>query len=176
MVPFKCTLGLYTHAGKHLAYLNRLVTGSVVFQRQHWSCDIDFVANSQTLLYELLERNIEVGDKTLDEVNAANEPMLVRVFVQSKFSANSRGDNGEEDDILHSIMGKYYEMPFIPAFYIQTKKIELPIVKHAYGVDNFSLVIRATRQLHSHLILSTNCPQYVQIKPAIANSERPSDK
>lgn len=166
-IPFKCSAGLYTQSDKQLIYMNRLLSSDVTFYEQHWTCNLSFVQNSNVLLYELLERNIDEPTNgetkhTLDEINRANEPTVVRIYVEGKL-------NHEGDDIKSS---QYFELPFFPAFLVQSKQIELPIIakrsytseSNVYSADAFNLIVKATRQLHSHLVLTTNSPNFVKIK------------
>ena len=163
VTPFRCSASLYTQSGKRLDYMSRLLTSEVTFYQQHWSCNVSFVANANTLLYELIERNIDDdGKKSAEVLNRESEPTLMRVHTQVKLESESWETNNEVES------ASYYQLAFIPAFLVQTKQVELPIVgKRSYSAevfDAFSLVIKATRQLHSHLILTTNCPQLVKIK------------
>lgn len=62
---------------------------------------------------------------------------------------------------------------------MQKKQIQLPITSNNFYLQNFklknqkeyqigehfNLIIYSTEQLHSHLVLSTNCPSLIQIKP-----------
>ena len=133
-----------------------------------------FILNSNALLYELLERNIDEPrndgiKQSIDEINRANEPTLIRVFVEENFNFN--GDQTNFGDEVST--AQYFDLPFFPAFVVQAKQIELPIVvkrscattdSNSFSADSFNLIVKATRQLHSHLIVTTNSPQFVKIK------------
>jgi hypothetical protein len=173
-IPFKCSASLYTQTNKQLAYMNRIIFSDVTFHEQHWTCNLSFILNSNVLFYELLERNIDEprndGTKqSIDEINRANEPTLIRVFVEEKF--NSNGDQTNVGDEVST--AQYFDLPFFPAFAVQAKQIELPIVvkrsyattdSSSFSADSFNLIVKATRQLHPHLIVTTNSPQLVKIK------------
>ena len=176
LTPFRCSASLFTKSGTKLAYLDRIIHTSVVFSSQHWSCNVTFAPNSNYLLYELIDNNIDrplVIDsaESLNKISSSNEPSQIRVYVESKFEDSLAGEDSNPN--------KYLEMPFIPAFFVQAKQIELPIVKTYTGSakpscsDHFNLVIHATHQLHSHLILTTNCPTFIQIKPLNLKSTKP---
>ena len=62
---------------------------------------------------------------------------------------------------------------------MQTKQIQLPIKRNAFYIqplkiknqkeyslnEHFNLIIYSTQQLYSYLVLTTNCPSLIQIKP-----------
>jgi hypothetical protein len=105
-----------------------------------------------------------------------DEPTLIRVYVDSVINVSE-----QNDDV--SSQTAFVELPFVPAFQVQDKRIELPIVRasrrsysesNLFSVDSFNLIVKATRQLHSHLVLSTNCPQLIQIKVSNAQKIQPS--
>lgn len=86
--PFKCSARLYTESGRRLTYLERLISTSIGFEGQHWSCEVKFAADSETLMYDLIENHIDrppVGFKS-DEFSRENEPALISIQVNdSKF-------------------------------------------------------------------------------------------
>jgi len=170
-IPFKCSASLYTQTNKQLTYMNRIISSDVTFHEQHWTCNLSFILNSNALLYELLERNIDEPrndgiKQSIDEINLANEPTTIRVFIEEK--------NGDQTNIGDELTTtQYFDLPFFPAFVVQAKQIELPIVakrsyattdSNSFSADSFNLIVKATRQLHSHLIVTTNSPQFVKIK------------
>jgi hypothetical protein len=163
IVPFKCSASLYTPSGKRLDYMSHLINCAISFYQHEWTCNLVFVANSNHLLYSLIERDMD-------------EPTLIRVYVDSVINVSE-----QNDDV--SSQTAFVELPFVPAFQVQDKRIELPIVRasrrsysesNLFSVDSFNLIVKATRQLHSHLVLSTNCPQLIQIKVSNAQKIQPS--
>ena len=69
-------------------------------------------------------------------------------------------------------------LPFIPAFYTATKQIELSVLSGSQRIrrtagsdstanigDTFQLVVRATHSIRSHLIVTSNLPSLIKIKP-----------
>ena len=176
LTPFRCSASLFTKSGTKLAHLDRIIHTSVVFSGQHWSCNVTFAPNSNYFLYELIDNNLDRplvinGADCLTKISNNNEPTQIRVYVESKFDEGLAAEDSHPNTSL--------EMPFIPAFFVQAKQIELPIVKTYTGSakpscsDHFSLVIHAAQQLQSHLILTTNCPTFIQIKPLNLKSSKP---
>lgn len=141
LIPFKCSASIYTQSGKRLEYLDRLISTNLIYTGQHWTCDLNFNASSNSLLYELIENHVE------------NDPSLIQVYVDTKSSEQSIEDQTN--------FNKMYQATFIPAFYVQNKQIELSV----HSGSHFSLVIKATNQLQSHLIITSNLPSLIQIKP-----------
>lgn len=173
LIPFKCSASLYTESGKReLSYLNQLIKTKLTFFNRHWTCDVQFVPDSSVLMYDLIDSNQEqTADSQQNKRNYVdNEPVLVRVAVEAK-----------EETIVPSAF--VYELPFIPAFHVHTRQIQLPISRNSFYLQNlksknlkefslnehFNLILYSTRQLQSHLILTTNCPSLIQIKPLPIN-------
>ena len=175
LTPFKCTASLYTKSGHRLAYLDRLLVTQVTFVNQHWSCAIKFAPNSNSLLYALIESNIDpnlaANKKSDDTFSNENEPTLIKLSINSKFNEYTNEELTDE-----ALIG---QLPFIPSFYVQTKQVELPIVRSSmrskdlssqqHNSDHFNLIIQATHQVHSHLILTTNCPSLIKINTLLTS-------
>ena len=159
LIPFKCTASLYTGSDKRLAYLDQLIRTRVTYIDRAWTCEIAFVDTSATQLYELIEYNQSL------ENTADNEPVQVQL------------------KILTADAYFIHLLPFLPAFHVQTKQVLLPTVRNAFYLkslksknlkefaldEHFNLIIYSTRQLHSHLSVSSNCPQLVQIRQLLVN-------
>jgi hypothetical protein len=175
LTPFKCSASLYTKSGRRLAYLDRLLGTSVTYADQHWSCEIAFAADSSALIYSLLENNVDRGSKKSGEAfSDENEPTLIKLAVVAKATDVYDEPADEEATGL---------LPFVPTFHVQTRQIELPIVRSsvrkekeaaASGTtadgDHFNLVIQTTHQIQSHLVLTSNCPSLVKINPLLTGS------
>lgn len=172
LIPFKCSASLYTESGnRHLSYLDQLIKTRVLFINRHWTCDVQFLPGSNSLMYDLIESNQEhVYDENNKNVVIDNEPVLTRINIETKQENENRAPNNF-----------IYELPFIPAFHVQTKQIQLPISRNSYYIQNlksknfkefslnehFNLILYSTRQVYSHLILTTNCPTLIKIKPLL---------
>ncbi len=181
LIPFKCTASLFTKSGHRLAYLDRLLITNVNYVNQHWSCEVRFAPNSNSLLYTLIDsnidRNLAVNAKSNEAFSDENEPTLIKLTVNTKSDEFSPYDEPADEELTGQV-------PFVPAFYVQTKQIELPIVRSSIrkdkegssvGGDHFNLIIQATHQIQSHLILTTNCPSLVKINPLlVTTSDTPS--
>ena len=178
IVPFKCYAAFYTQSGKRLSYLDRLMVTSIIYSRNHWSCDIKFVENSHSKLYELIDSNVDRPNDGNSFIKQENEPTFVRVHVDIKSTSDDDDFNNNFDRF--NIPNKYIQLKFIPAFHVETKLIEMPVIRKQIGKkntdlldddnlsdqsDHFNLIIHSTHQLRSHLILTTNCPSLIQIKP-----------
>lgn len=88
--PFKCSASLYTESGRRLSYLDRLISTSVSFAAQHWTCEVKFVANSDALMYDLIENHVDrpvlsapnkSPQQLIDEFSRENEPALILIQV-----------------------------------------------------------------------------------------------
>jgi len=167
LIPFKCSASLYSKSNR-LTYLDRLIKTNIVFLNKKWQCEVSFVPSSSSLLYELIDAN-------QDRAKESNhEPINIKVIVDSKFNLL---------DAENPNQFKVYQVPFVPAFHVQTKQIQLPISRNSLYLQNlknrnqkefplnehFNLILYSTEQLHSHLILSTNCPDLIQIKPLLVS-------
>jgi hypothetical protein len=172
LIPFKCSASFYTASSKReLTYLNQLIKTKMLFFNRHWTCDISFATNSNSRLYDLLDSNQE---QILDDQNKPhlidNDPVLVQVSIETK----------QQHDSPQTFV---HDLPFLPAFHVQTKQIQLPISRNKFYIQNlksrnlkefalnehFNLILYSTRALHSHLILTTNCPTLIQIKPLLVS-------
>lgn len=134
LIPFKCKASLYAASGKReLTYLNQLIKTRMIFFNRHWACDVQFTSNSNSLLYDLIESNQE---QVIDENNKKslvdNEPVMVRVAIETKQNENDDDDNEEINPAKQFL----YELSFIPAFHVQTKQIQLPIRRSAFYLQN----------------------------------------
>ncbi len=145
----------------------------MLFVNRHWTCDVRFTADSNIRLYELINTNQE---QIVDDQNKItlvdNEPAFIRLTVDTK----QNQDNSMSE--VHS-RGFVHDIPFIPAFHVHTKQIQLPINRNSYYIQNlksknlkeyslnehFNLILYSTRALQSHLIVTTNCPSLIKIKP-----------
>jgi len=145
----------------------------VLFFNRHWTCDVHFLADSGSRLYELINSNQE---QIVDDQNKItlvdNEPVFIRLTIDTK----QNQDNLISEAISHKFV---HDLPFIPAFHVHTKQIQLPMNRNSFYIQNlksknlkefalnehFNLILYSTRALHSHLILTTNCPSLIQIKP-----------
>lgn len=168
LIPFKCTASLYTKTGTRLPYLDRLIKTNVKYLNRNWNCEINFISGSSSLLYDLIESNQERS------INNDNEPVSVKVSVDLKNTLTDM-DNLNEFRVN--------QLPFMPAFHVHTKEIQLPITRSSLYLQNlrlknqkayslgehFNLIVYSTEQLHSHFILSTNCPTLIQIKPLLVS-------
>jgi hypothetical protein len=116
LIPFKCSASLYTESSKRqLTYLNQLIKTKVVFVNRHWACDVQFVADASALMYDLIDSN--------QEQDIDNQPVVVRVTVEGK------EESPEPRSFVH-------EVPFIPAFHVHTKQIQLPISRNSFYIQN----------------------------------------
>jgi hypothetical protein len=180
IVPFKCYISLFTQSGKRLTYLDRLMTTSVVYNRNHWSCELKFVEDSYLKFYELIENNIDRPNEGSSFIQQEGEPSFIRVHLDIKSTSDDEYNNNFD---RFNIPNRSIQLKFIPAFYVQTKLIEMSIIRKQMGSlnsdlndddlsdqsDHFNLIIHSTHQLRSHLIITTNCPSLVQIKPMFSD-------
>ncbi len=179
IVPFKCYATFYTQTGKRLSYFDRLLMTSVVYNRNHWSCELKFVEDSYSKFYELINNNIGEGMFIQQE----NEPSFIRIHVDIKSNTADEFNNNFD---RFNIPNKYVQIKFIPAFHVQTKLIEMPVIRKQIVTknsdlieddnvsdqsDHFNLIIHSTEQSRSHLILTTNCPSLIQIKPMFSDDK-----
>jgi len=166
-IPLKCSASLFSKSGQRLTYLDRLVKTNLIFTNRNWFCDISFVPESPSILYDLIDANQKRS--ATNSVNE-NEPVSIKVIVDTK-------DSLTDIESINEL--KSYQLPFLPAYYVQTKQIQLPITRNAFYVqalkiknqkeyslnEHFNLIIYSTQQLYSYLVLTTNCPSLIQIKP-----------
>lgn len=178
LIPFRCSASLFTKSGHRLAYLDRLILTSVTYTNQHWSCVVKFVPNSASLIYTLIDANVDRSvDTSQDKFSDENEPTSIKLTVDSRLSEY---DSAKEDQ-TRQLSGVF---SFAPAFNVQTKQIELPIIRSrarrsgesATGGDHFNLIIQATHQLQPHLVLSTNCPSLIRIQPLLVQGKSSGDQ
>lgn len=151
LVPFKCVSSIYGQNGQRLDYLDRLFVTNVMFVDQQWACEIRFAPNAASTMYELLDSH------------QPDEPLLLRLTVDAKQAEISIDD---------PVKLKTLSLPFVPAFHVSTKQIELTVFgntirrKQPDQENHVHLTIHSTAQLHSHLLVSSNCPSLMQIKQA----------
>jgi hypothetical protein len=137
-IPFKCYVSLYSKSNVRLEHLERLILTNINLLDQQWTCEVSFIPNSDALFYDLIQ----------DE---QSEPVSMRVNVQSKYLKEETSQNQLAE-------------PFITAFQVQTKQIKMYVSRSNYA-SCFTLKLRASNQLKSTLILTSNCPTIIQIKP-----------
>ncbi len=167
LVPFKCMASLYTKSGHRLAYLDRLIQTSIKYNQKikHWSCEIKFLPNSNSLLYQFIESNLDPNNFSLEGFSDSNEPSSIKIAVDKRLN-----DEYAEELLATSSSNPNLvtQMQFLPSFNIKSKLIEL-VVLHRTQIarkdsKNFILSIQATQALKSHLTFTTNCPTLIQIK------------
>lgn len=97
----------------------------MTFFNRHWTCDVQFVSDSSTEMYELIDSNQEQTADNQQNMKSFvdNEPVLVKVTVEAK----------EETTVPMSFV---HELPFIPAFHVHTRQIQLPINRNSFYLQN----------------------------------------
>ena len=104
----------------------------MIFFNRHWACDVQFTRSSNSLIYDLIESNQEqVIDADNKNSLVDNEPVMVKVTIETK-----EQNDEEVDEEINQPRKFLYELPFILAFHVQTKQIQLPIRRSAFYLQN----------------------------------------
>ena len=181
-MPFTCSAALLSRSGAQLAQLDRLVQQtSVTLDKGYWSCAITFASDATPLLYDLLNANSAAQQLALNDED--REPTAIRVNIQPKSSFQQQQQQQQQQQ--HSQLPHEIQLSFAPAFYVSTKSVELSLGKklrhHQQQQQQQSnhqhqphviVSVRATRRLHAHLSLSSNCGPLISIKaiaPGVAH-------
>lgn len=88
--PFRCRARFYNDHGGHLVYLDRLVNTLVSYEADHWTCELKFAPESESLVYNLIENHIDRpasgfrSNQESDDSSRENEPVQIRIQVDAK--------------------------------------------------------------------------------------------